>query len=212
MGAAAAEVGSSRGNRSGFIISRAAAAAQHTQPNFVGPRTSSRSGTQLEETKGGKGGGKSAASARRQNEPWPWNNESWQRNGDDSCDYGWCSPSFGRQKYPQIVLLRSVAISAQYRSATISVARSSLVGVVAMPSLVGVVYPPPSRLWVHCRHCGIRITREEIDTPAPSHERFCFWTRWAQLAAEVIEAARPAAMKAGVKRSTSISIEEGPSE
>ena len=51
-----------------------------------------------------------------------------------------------------------------------------------------VLYPPPSRLWGHCRHCGIRITREEIDTPAPSHDRFCFWMRWAHMAADLLDA------------------------
>ena len=36
-----------------------------------------------------------------------------------------------------------------------------------------VLYPPPTRLWKHCPDCGIRLTRELIDTPAPGHEPWC---------------------------------------
>ena len=36
-----------------------------------------------------------------------------------------------------------------------------------------VLYPPPTRLWKHCPDCGIRLTRELIDTPAPGHEPCC---------------------------------------
>ena len=73
-------------------------------------------------------------------------------------------------------------------SSTSPVARSSLVGVVAIPSLVGVVaMPTPSRLWVHCRNCGVRISWEDGFPPPPPHEPFCIWMRWAQLAADVWE-------------------------
>ena len=36
-----------------------------------------------------------------------------------------------------------------------------------------VLYPPPTRLWKHCPDCGIRLTRELIDTPTPGHEPWC---------------------------------------
>ena len=36
-----------------------------------------------------------------------------------------------------------------------------------------VLYPPPTRPWKHCPDCGIRLTRELIDTPAPGHEPWC---------------------------------------
>ena len=45
---------------------------------------------------------------------------------------------------------------------------SRLLGPIAM-----VLYPPPSTIWQYCFHCGIRLTREEIDTPTPDHERWC---------------------------------------
>ena len=43
-----------------------------------------------------------------------------------------------------------------------------------------VLYPPPTRLWKHCPDCGIRLTRELIDTPAPGHDPWsivCSWKR-----------------------------------
>ena len=43
-----------------------------------------------------------------------------------------------------------------------------------------VLYPPPTRPWKHCPDCGIRLTRELIDTPAPGHEPWsivCSWKR-----------------------------------
>ena len=56
-----------------------------------------------------------------------------------------------------------------------------------MPSLVRIVYSQPMRHLALCRNCGVRITRGEIDTPAPANEPSCFSMRWAQLAAEVLE-------------------------
>ena len=44
-----------------------------------------------------------------------------------------------------------------------------------------VQYPAPTRLWHHCPICGIRLTREAIDTPAPAHEPWCRVMRWHHL-------------------------------
>ena len=35
------------------------------------------------------------------------------------------------------------------------------------------LYPAPTRIWVHCRFCGVRLTREPIDTPFPGHADWC---------------------------------------
>ena len=40
-----------------------------------------------------------------------------------------------------------------------------------------VLLPPPSQLWVHCPLCGIRLTREIIDTPTPGHDACCMSQR-----------------------------------
>ena len=34
-------------------------------------------------------------------------------------------------------------------------------------------FPPPTVIWRHCRDCDIRLTREAIDIPTPSHEAWC---------------------------------------
>ena len=36
-----------------------------------------------------------------------------------------------------------------------------------------VLMPPPTEVWVHCPLCGIRLTRENIDTPTPGHDACC---------------------------------------
>ena len=41
-----------------------------------------------------------------------------------------------------------------------------------------VLYPPPTRMWKHCPECGIRLTREVIDTLAPGHEPWCIVCSW----------------------------------
>ena len=42
-----------------------------------------------------------------------------------------------------------------------------------------VLYPPPTRPWVYCRLCGVRLTREPIDVPFPGHESWC--TPWSRM-------------------------------
>ena len=44
-----------------------------------------------------------------------------------------------------------------------------------------VLYPAPTRIWVHCRFCGVRLTREPIDTPFPGHEDWCIILRWRRI-------------------------------
>ena len=41
-----------------------------------------------------------------------------------------------------------------------------------------VLYPAPTRIWKHCPICGIRLTRETMDAPAPPHESWCARQRW----------------------------------
>ena len=45
--------------------------------------------------------------------------------------------------------------------------------------------PTASNLRVHCRNCGVRISREDGFPHPPPHEPFCIWMRWARLAADV---------------------------
>ena len=49
-----------------------------------------------------------------------------------------------------------------------------------------VLYPPPTRLWVYGRLCGVRLTREPIDVPFPGHESWC--TPWSRMANRLLGA------------------------
>ena len=45
-----------------------------------------------------------------------------------------------------------------------------------------VLYPVPTRIWMHCRFCGVRLTREPLDTPFPSHIGWCIiLRRWRRI-------------------------------
>ena len=44
-----------------------------------------------------------------------------------------------------------------------------------------VLYPPPTRPWLYCRVCGVRLTREPIDVPFPEHESWCSQEKWRRI-------------------------------
>ena len=44
-----------------------------------------------------------------------------------------------------------------------------------------VLYPPPTRPWLYCRVCGVRLTREPIDVPFPGHESWCSQEKWRRI-------------------------------
>ena len=50
-----------------------------------------------------------------------------------------------------------------------------------------VKYPSPTRVWVHCEVCGIRLSREDIDVPAPPHESWCPAHRWRRFVERLCE-------------------------
>ena len=54
----------------------------------------------------------------------------------------------------------------------------------ALRDMVG--YPAPTRTWIHCDNCGIRLTWEPVDTPAPPHEAFCKRLAWFRISGQLL--------------------------